>query len=147
MRILVVSIAFLLSSTLSIASETGEFNNPEITPGSFCSESDPNFKEFRYLERIPICRRNVSTERKDKVMIRYGINPSNRTKYIIDHCIALVLGGSNKDDNLWPQPKNSPVAEAKYKYEFSMYQKLLRGEVKYEDVIQGTRERFCLPKK
>lgn len=121
-----------------------DYNDPSITPGSYCSPSDPSFKEYRYEEHVPICNRSVSSKRKYEALKRYGIPASERSRYTIDHCIALVLGGSNDDDNLWPQPKNSRVAQEKYDYEFSMYQKLQAGEVTYEEVMTVYREKFCL---
>jgi hypothetical protein len=139
-----LSLVLLLVAPVVSCASDADYNDPSITPGSYCSSSDPSFKEYRYEDRIPICYRAVSSRRKYEALKRYGIPASERSKYTIDHCIALVLGGSNEDDNLWPQPKNSKVAQEKYDFEFSMYQKLLAGEVDYDEVIREYRERFCL---
>ena len=79
--------------------------NQDMTPGSLCSKEDKDFKEVRYNEQIPVCKRNVSPSLKDKIYAKYQVKPEERDQYTIDHKISLFVGGSNKEDNLWPQPK------------------------------------------
>lgn len=79
--------------------------DPNLTPGSYCTH--PN--SYRYPERIPYCERNVSSGRKRQIIdeynqkLGYSIVRSGRDQYKIDHFIPLCAGGSNNDDNLWPQ--------------------------------------------
>ena len=76
----------------------------ELTPGSVCDR--PN--EYRYPERIAYCSRNVDSHLKRDVFQEYReggyrLNPKDRDDYKIDHLIPLCAGGSNNEDNLWPQ--------------------------------------------
>jgi len=76
----------------------------ELTPGSLCIRPT----EYRYPERIPYCERNVDTHQKEGIFKEYRqlgfrLNPNDRKNYKIDHLIPLCAGGSNKEDNLWPQ--------------------------------------------
>lgn len=76
-----------------------------LTPGEYCTPQDPNFSEYRYREQIPVCKRNVLTSLKNKIYLAYNVPQVERDQYTIDHKIPLSLGGSNTQDNLWPQPK------------------------------------------
>jgi Protein of unknown function (DUF3761) len=49
--------------------------------------------------------RKASSKTKSKVFAKYHISKKDRSKYVIDHLIALSLGGSNDAKNLWPEPK------------------------------------------
>jgi hypothetical protein len=76
----------------------------ELTPGSLCTRPT----EYRYAERIPYCERNVDTHQKEGIFkeyrqLGYRLNPKDRKDYKIDHLIPLCAGGSNREDNLWPQ--------------------------------------------
>jgi len=75
-----------------------------LTPGSLCDRPDA----YRYPERIPYCNRDVDSSLKNDVFREYRddgykLNPKDRQKYKIDHLIPLCAGGSNNEDNLWPQ--------------------------------------------
>jgi hypothetical protein len=83
--------------------------------GSFCSESDPDFLEFRYSESVPICERNVESSTKAEIYEKYNIPAKDRKDYTIDHFIPLSLGGSNHLDNLWPQHKSIDQVGTEYK--------------------------------
>lgn len=75
----------------------------KLTPGSLCD----NPTEHRYPEQIPYCERAINSFNKELIMIAYkklGWSLSGeRSQYKIDHFIPLCAGGSNRDDNLWPQ--------------------------------------------
>lgn len=75
-----------------------------LTPGSLCTHPD----SYRYPEQIPYCKRDVDSRTKAEIFddyrkAGYRLNPRNRGDYKIDHLIPLCAGGSNSDDNLWPQ--------------------------------------------
>src|SRR5262245_45768293 len=76
-----------------------------MTPGSLCDRPDSK----RYPEGIPYCSRSVKSELKREIMrdydakLGYGITAMDRSAFKIDHYIPLCMGGSNKQDNLWPQ--------------------------------------------
>lgn len=94
------------------------FAYPKIpkTSGSLCNPNDPDFKEYRYKEKIPYCERNVSQMRRKKIYAAYGIDWEDRENFTIDHIIPLSIGGSNHDDNLWPE---------------HLYIKCKRGDLEY----------------
>ena len=79
-----------------------------LTPGSLCDRPD----SYRYPERIPYCERDsMDTRVKDEVFREYRdqgyrLNPQRRSDYKIDHLVPLCAGGSNREDNLWPQHKS-----------------------------------------
>lgn len=74
-----------------------------LTPGSLCDRPT----EYRYPEQIPYCERALNSFNKELIMMAYqklGWSLSGeRGQYKIDHFIPLCAGGSNNDDNLWPQ--------------------------------------------
>jgi len=79
--------------------------DPTLTPGAFCDQPDSR----RYPERIAYCERQVSRQQKQQVIedynrrLGYRISRVNRAEFKIDHLIPLCAGGSNEDENLWPQ--------------------------------------------
>ena len=79
--------------------------DPRVTPGSVCSRPSA----YRYPARVPYCNRSVTHDLKMKVVqvyqrqLGYTINLQNRAAFKIDHLIPLCAGGSNQEDNLWPQ--------------------------------------------
>ncbi len=100
-------IASLLLLCLTYNSHAGNAypRSPDagLTPGSLCLSPDSH----RYPEQIPYCERDVSWANKELVFINYrklGFSLSgDRGQYKIDHLIPLCAGGSNNDNNLWPQ--------------------------------------------
>ena len=135
----VFSTLFLvLLSAVSFA----EVSQPDakFTPGSTCSEDDPNFQEYRYPAHVAYCKRNVSTAEKQKIANHYGVPKKDWPKYEFDHLIPLNAGGSDDITNIWPQP----LDEAKLKdvVEQDVYNKLKDGEIDQEQAIQEIRDWF-----
>ena len=58
----------------------------------------------------------MSADRRDEVLLRYGLPAGPHPDYEIDHLIPLCLGGSDDFSNLWPQPRRSvePVRAGAY---------------------------------
>lgn len=78
-----------------------------VTPGELCNSPDA----YRYPEKVAYCNRDVSTELKKAVFVKYDqlgyrTRELKRMDFKIDHYIPLCMGGSNSDKNLWPQHKN-----------------------------------------
>jgi len=79
--------------------------NDNLTPGKLCDRPD----YYRYPEKIAYCERNVEKELKAEIIRTYDrelgfeIGLMNRMDFKIDHLIPLCMGGSNDEDNLWPQ--------------------------------------------
>ena len=107
----------------------------DLTPGSLCDRPD----SYRYAERIPYCNRVVDRELKEDVFREYRhegyrLNPRNRENYKIDHLIPLCAGGSNRENNLWPQhvsiyTKTDPI-------EHIGCEKLKAGKIKQARLVQ-----------
>jgi len=82
--------------------------DPRLTPGETCGKAD----EYRYAERIAYCDRSVGSERKMDIIRDYDrqlgfhVGEMDRKDFKIDHYIPLCMGGSNTDENLWPQHKS-----------------------------------------
>ncbi|MCX6119553.1 MAG: hypothetical protein NT027_18605 [Proteobacteria bacterium] len=82
--------------------------NLEMTPGDLCASAS----ELRYPEKIKYCNRNVDKSTKAMIFDDYDqklgfeTQKMERGDFKIDHLIPLCMGGSNKEDNLWPQHKS-----------------------------------------
>lgn len=100
---------FLTLTALSLTVEAAvpmaypKFPEASLTPGSLCDTPD----RYRHPEQVPYCERNVNSFLKETVFLaykKYGYRlSSDRTNYKIDHFIPLCFGGSNYQNNLWPQ--------------------------------------------
>jgi hypothetical protein len=49
----------------------------------------------------------MTTDRRDEVLLRYGLPAGPHPDFEIDHLIPLCLGGSDDFSDLWPQPRRS----------------------------------------
>lgn len=82
------------------------------TPGTLCTQDDPNFDKLDYSEQIARCKRNVSEDKKQQIAHIYGDIPRDTwPNYEFDHLIPLCAGGSDETTNVWPQP----IVEARKK--------------------------------
>jgi len=108
-----------------------------FTPGRLCTEDDPDFKEFRYPERIPYCRRNVTLQMKQEIAAHYGIPRAEWPDYEFDHLIPLALGGDSHVDNLWPQPHGNPDgSEGKDRLEDQLFKELSSGAITQAEAVR-----------
>lgn len=103
------------------------------TTGSVCSPSDSHFQEFRYPEQISYCRRRVSTSLKRRIYEAYGVPKKCRKQYTIDHFYPLSLGGTNRADNLWPEPK--AIKQLRQDLETDLFKKLQRGAITQTEAL------------
>jgi hypothetical protein len=78
--------------------------DPQSTEGSV--RIDGHSRELN-CDRSKNHRGPMTAERRDEVLIRYGLRPGQHPDYEIDHLIPLCLGGSDDFANLWPQPRRS----------------------------------------
>ena len=100
-------IAAVFLSLFFFISFSQAFQQPDsvLTPGVACSEQDPDFKGFDYPSHVARCNRNISIQEKQRVAAKYGDIPQSEwSNYEFDHLLPLCAGGSNSDQNLWPQP-------------------------------------------
>lgn len=117
--------------------------DPQLTPGALCDVHDPDYSEDRYREKIPYCRRNVSSSTKRDIYRVYGI-PSHCTKrYTIDHFVPLSLGGDNSLQNLWPEHKN--VKATRQNLETELYQKISKGKISQSEAVDVIYQRKLNP--
>jgi hypothetical protein len=96
--------------------------NPERTPGArFDDIGRAEICELHYTQGIRQPRFN------DKVsaFAGYGISIRDRDIYQVDHLIPVALGGSNAEENLWPQPYD----ETSGAYQKDLLERQLRGLV------------------
>lgn len=99
------TIIILLFVTASTYASTILNPSDTLTPGWYCDIKNPDFIEYRYKEKVPVCKRNVTVSMKNKVYDSYNVAVSDRIFYTIDHKVPLSLGGSNDQLNLRPQLK------------------------------------------
>ena len=111
-----------------------------MTPGSTCTR--PNAQ--RYAERINYCNRNVSSSLKARVFENYSrlgfelLDRFDRAEFKIDHYIPLCMGGSNEEDNLWPQHRH--VYEVTDPLEQVACEKMAQGKLLQRDAIHLIRQ-------
>lgn len=72
--------------------------NPTLTPG----KTLPVTKQAVCTPGYSKTARHVTTATKRAVFAAYGFT-GKETRFEIDHLISLELGGSNDQENLWPQ--------------------------------------------
>jgi hypothetical protein len=105
-----------------------------VTPGSLCT--NPN--RYRHPEKIPYCDRAVNSYAKDAVFYSYrrdlGYSLSgDRSTYKVDHFIPLCFGGSNEQNNLWPQ--HASVSKVTDPIEAMGCEKLGLGKITQREAI------------
>lgn len=113
----------------------------KFTPGVLCSQSDRDFSEIVYPEKISRCQRNIGDEEKTAVAANYGNIPrSEWNNYEFDHLFPVCAGGSNSPENLWPQP----LTEAKKKdiLEVDICLAMKAGTLKQSEAVKKIQDWF-----
>jgi len=131
MKLAVVGIVLSLS-TLALSYPL--VPRQDLTYGQLCTERSPDFKNYRYAERIPYCERNVSRDRRNKIYDQYRIPNNCRNRYTIDHFIPLSIGGDNSDVNLWPEHKL--VKATRPQLEQELYNSISRGRITQKQAVE-----------
>ncbi|MEQ1665482.1 MAG: HNH endonuclease signature motif containing protein [Bdellovibrionales bacterium] len=136
MFILQLTLAAILGGLNAFGSTYLQPTRPDahMTTGHLCNTSNPDFYGFRYQQRIPLCKRHVLTPTKDKIFQQYGVALENKRYYTIDHFVPLSIGGSNDEDNLWPEPKS--VKRTRENLEMDIYEAVKKGLLSQEEAIQ-----------
>lgn len=109
--------------------------DPAMTPGDLCDKAD----QYRYPEKIKYCNRNVESSFKWEIIrdyeeAGYVVSKLGRENFKIDHLIPLCAGGSNTEDNLWPQHKS--VYEKTDKLEELLCANMAKGIIKQRDAVE-----------
>lgn len=107
-----------------------------ITPGRLCESPD----SYRYPERIAYCNREVDPQAKQEIFSLYRDNGYrlrivDRSDYKIDHLIPLCAGGSNREENLWPQHKS--LFQLTDPMESLGCEKLRQGKITQRDLVNA----------
>ena len=115
--------------------------DPSETPGAVFTTDKAKICKVGYAKTVP----EVSQSDKDKVLARYGVQPSTRTvngKVVpvccqVDRLISAKLGGSNDIKNLWPQPYSpKPGAREKDALEDWLLKQVCAGTIPVEKAQQ-----------
>ena len=98
--------------------------DPALTKDVICA---PSFNTKAY--------RNVPSARKKAIYKVYGLDPDKPPcSCEIDHLIPLVLGGSNRPRNLWPQSDMTTPwnAAAKDRLERALHDEVCAGKIELQ---------------
>lgn len=134
-----VSLALVMISVIaSEALADFPFTPDPSVVGSLCTNNDSDFAEYRYKERIPYCRRNLSSYEKRRIYEAYGVPTHCRSSYTIDHFIPLSLGGTNRANNLWPEAKS--IKKLRQNLELELFQQLKSGVITQAEAVAAIRD-------
>lgn len=117
--------------------------NERLTPGALCSKSDSDFDGYRYGERIPHCRRDVSRSLKNRIYQQYGIPSRCRHRYTVDHFYPLSIGGNNSSKNLWPEHRF--VKRLRMDLEQDVFEQLRDGRITQAEALDIIHEEKMNP--
>ncbi len=85
--------------------------NPNLTPGAVRRVSMRDVCALPHEEVVV----DVPAALRERILGEYGIAQKRQRDYEIDFLIAPLLGGTEDAQNLWPQPYDSPVWNARVK--------------------------------
>lgn len=129
-----IGLLLIVVATPAVMADFPTKPDPEMTNGDFCTSENRDFREYRYKERVAICRREVSWRLKSYIYDAYNIPENCRHEYTIDHFVPLSMGGSNESVNLWPEHK--AVKATRQSLEQDTYVALNRGEIGANDAVE-----------
>jgi len=135
MQLAAVFIVLSFNFSVLASDKFPKMPDAHLTPGELCQRPDA----YRYPERIAYCERNVDSKTKRKVMntydkeLGYQTTKMPRNKFKIDHFIPLCMGGSNSEQNLWPQHES--IYQQTDELEFVLCQKMSQGDLKQSDAV------------
>lgn len=113
--------------------------DPVVTPGKLCTHG-----KRRYAENIVYCERDVDSSLKRQIITNYDkklgyqIRTMEREDFKIDHFIPLSIGGSNDQENLWPQHKS--VYEYSDRLESHVANLMFEDKIKQAEAIRVIKE-------
>lgn len=115
------------------------YPNPALTPGAVIpGVTARDVSTPGYAKRA----RKVTESQKNRIYAKYGIKRVKGSgQYEVDHFIPLSLGGSNDDENLWPEPYNPrPGAFEKDKVESYLYHQVRKGNITLQEAQELIRK-------
>lgn len=113
------------------------------TPGDLCDSRDNDFEGLRFKEKVPVCRRDVSYELKQRIYEKYKIPRACRFEYTIDHFYPLSMGGSNEPQNLWPE--HIKVKQSRFELEQDTFNRMTMGQLTQEQALTLIRNQKLNP--
>ena len=96
----VPGVIFLFSLASPAAMERGSLPDPRLTPGDTLRVTKADICTPGYTKVV----RAVPAAVKREVYAAYGRSRRKGVCCEVDHLISLELGGSNRFQNLWPEP-------------------------------------------
>lgn len=108
-----------------------------LTKGDLCERAQAD--SHRYPEKIEYCARRVSASKKWEIIdsyeeLGYEIRRYGRENFKIDHLIPLCAGGSNDEENLWPQHRE--VYEQTDRIEEMSCRLMSQGKITQAEVVE-----------
>ncbi len=96
----VIAVAATIGASAAVPNS--DLPNRSLTPGSVRDRvvSDVCTPDYARSER------HVTERERLAVFRHYKIPYGQHSRYELDHLIPLELGGSNRESNLWPQPRH-----------------------------------------
>jgi hypothetical protein len=103
----------LLGIVPAAAVQPGPRPDPTLTPGGVDSRvSQANIAQTICVPGYTKTVRRVSTKTRSKAYVEYHVSKRDQFRYTLDHLIPLELGGSNTQDNLWPEPTGGDMGSS-----------------------------------
>lgn len=124
--VVTAAIAIIPGASATCRSASGLTPDRGCTPGLVLTSSKPKVCTSGYAQTV----RHVTTATKRRVEDAYGFDRSQ--EHEIDHLVPLSLGGSNDQQNLWPEP--APAFHVKDRLEFAAWRGVCDGRLKLADV-------------
>ncbi len=110
--------------------DAGSLPNSELTPGDVLDVGTEALCTTGYSKTV----RHVQADVKRHVYAEYGRTPEAGICCEVDHLIPLELGGSNRIENLWPQPYNLKWnARTKDSLENYLHERVCAGELSLQE--------------
>ena len=96
----VIAAASIIGAYAAVPSS--DLPNRSLTPGSVRDHVVSDVCTPNYARHA----RHVTLEERHDVFARYHIPYAMHSHYELDHLVPLEIGGSNRESNLWPQPRS-----------------------------------------
>ena len=96
----VLAVAAIIGASAAVPDS--DLPNRSITPGSVRDHVVSDVCTPDYARHA----RHVTLEERHDVFARYHVPYALHSQYELDHLIPLEIGGSNRESNLWPQPRS-----------------------------------------
>lgn len=120
------AVAVIPGASATCTSASGLTPDRGCTPGLVLTSSKRKVCTSGYAQTV----RHVTEGTKRRVEDAYGFDRSQAHE--IDHLVPLSLGGSNDQQNLWPEP--APAFHVKDRLEFAAWRGVCAGRLKLADV-------------